>query len=538
MNFSYLAIGARLQLGFASILAIVVLVAAIGIYELDRANDATKKIVEVNIEKMDHLEEMSNSVHIVARVVRTLAILRVSDQAVQERQKIAIARDKYDDAFDALRKMPLDSEGREFVRSITEIQNATRLLNNKFVEMSSAADPGAASYLLTVAGPATNEWQNRIRNFISLQKKKSLDDAAVAEKAFREALLAMCIVTLLALLVGIILAIKISRSIIGPINTAVNLARKVAAGDLTSHVEVDPNNRSESGVLISVLAEMNSSLNGIVREVREGAVASSDNAKEIADGNLDLSNRTEQQASALEESASSLEEITAAVRQNAENASQASLLASDTVSIAERGGEAVNEVVERMASIEESSKRIVAIISVIDSIAFQTNILALNAAVEAARAGEQGRGFAVVASEVRTLAQRSATAAQEIKQLITTSVSEIASGGDLARDAGITMTKIVAAIGKVSQFVADISHANREQSTGIEQTFAAVSEIDRLTQSNAALVEQLAATAENLNERANGLSVLVRHFIVNENIPSLERSTGRSLVLHASLVKS
>ncbi|MCD2515353.1 methyl-accepting chemotaxis protein [Massilia sp. G4R7] len=535
MTFSHLTIRTRLRLGFASVLAAVVLVAGIGMYELGRANDATTHIVQANLAKIDHLEEMSDAVHVVARVIRSIALLQDQDAAARESAKIAAAREKYDVAVKGLAAMPLDEAGRDFVAKIRALQDKVLPMNDRFMEMSRAGDAGAISYLLKEAGPVTGEWQDTIREFITLQKKKSVDDAHIAAEAYDRALTLMVAVTALTLLAGGAFAYVTARSITAPMEQAVGLARTVASGDLSSTVEVDEANRSETGDLLRALADMNGSLNRIVRQVREDSGVLGEHAREIATGNLDLSSRTEQQASAIEETAASMEEISSTVKQNADNAREASDLAAGTVSIAGRGGQAVGQLVERMASIEETSAKIVDIISVIDGIAFQTNILALNAAVEAARAGEQGRGFAVVASEVRNLAQRSATAAHEIKHLITASVEEIRDGGQLARDAGATMGEIVDGIGKVAQFVTDIAGASREQSTGIEQTYAAVSEIDQITQSNAALVEELAATAQGLNDRAEALGVLVQHFRVDaQRVAAGSLSGERALVLHAA----
>jgi methyl-accepting chemotaxis protein len=288
------------------------------------------------------------------------------------------------------------------------------------------------------------------------------------------------------------------------------VAQTVASGDLSSVINV--RSSDETGLLLQALKDMNESLVRIVTRVRSGTETIVTASGQIASGNLDLSSRTEEQASSLEETASSMEELTSAVRQNADNARDAKELARSASDIASHGGEIVAQVVETMESINAASAKIVDIISVIDSIAFQTNILALNAAVEAARAGEQGRGFAVVATEVRNLAQRSAAAAKDIKTLITDSVDRIASGSVLVNKAGATMTDIVGGVTRVTDIMNDISMASDEQRAGIEQVNQAVAQMDQVTQQNAALVEEAAAAAVSLREQADELAQLVGVF--------------------------
>lgn len=300
------------------------------------------------------------------------------------------------------------------------------------------------------------------------------------------------------------------RAITGPLNTAVRLARAVAAGDLTQQVDVHSTN--EVGQLMQALKDMNDNLVKVVGQVRSGTDTVATASAQIAAGNLDLSSRTEEQASSLEETASSMEELTSTVKQNAENARQANQLVVSTADVAAKGGQVVGQVVDTMASIKSSSRKIADIIGVIDGIAFQTNILALNAAVEAARAGEQGRGFAVVASEVRNLAQRSAGAAKEIKTLIEDSVGKVDTGGKLVDEAGKTMDEIVTSVKRVTDIMSEIAAASQEQSAGIEQVNQAVAQMDEVTQQNAALVEEAAAAAESLQDQAGKLAEAVSVF--------------------------
>jgi methyl-accepting chemotaxis protein len=324
---------------------------------------------------------------------------------------------------------------------------------------------------------------------------------------------------LLTVALAAVLAWILSRSIVGPLSAAVRIARTVAAGDLRSRIE--SHSRDETGQMLEALGDMNQSLLNIVGEVRRGTDTIATATSEIARGNQDLSSRTEQQASSLEETASSMEQLTGTVKQNADNARQANQLAASASQVASKGGAVVAQVVETMHSISASSQNIVEIIAVIDGIAFQTNILALNAAVEAARAGEQGRGFAVVASEVRTLAQRSAAAAKEIKMLIDDSVGKVDAGSKLVEQAGATMEEIVGSVQRVTTIMQDIASASEEQIAGIEQINHAISQMDNVTQQNAALVEEAAAAAASLQEQAASQANVVSVFKLDDRATAM-----------------
>ncbi|WP_034295995.1 methyl-accepting chemotaxis protein [Herbaspirillum sp. RV1423] len=371
------------------------------------------------------------------------------------------------------------------------LQGATDLYNGKMLELFKQLNV-TMSKLTTlqqdVGKQLYDESQARYRTFLTMTI------AAIA----------------VGLSVAAIIGIWLVRAISGPLNKAVKVARGVADGDLTQSIEV--HSRDEAGQLMEALRTMNGRLQQIVGEVRVSTDTIATASSEIASGNLDLSARTESQAGSLEETASAMEELTSTVKQNADNARQANQLAASASQIAIEGGDVVSKVVVTMNNINDSSKKIVDIISVIDGIAFQTNILALNAAVEAARAGEQGRGFAVVASEVRSLAQRSAAAAKEIKTLIDDSVQKVGEGSKLVEQAGVTMDGVVSSVKHVTDVVGEITAASQEQSSGIEEVNRAITQMDETTQQNAALVEQAAAAAQSLQDQAQRLAQAVSVF--------------------------
>ncbi|MDB5991230.1 MAG: hypothetical protein JWQ10_2633 [Herbaspirillum sp.] len=359
---------------------------------------------------------------------------------------------------------------------------------------------------------------------IQLSKEIEHHNAGVVSNAnavYDQARIWMIAMSIGAILLGSLLSWLVTRSITRPIDRAVKVAQSVAQGDLSVQVEVK--SKDETGQLMSALKEMIASLSNIVAEVRNGTDSIATGSQQIAAGNLDLSSRTEQQAASLEETASSMEELTTTVKQNADNARQANVLAVSASDVAVKGGLVVSKVVSTMESINQSAKKIVDIISVIDGIAFQTNILALNAAVEAARAGEQGRGFAVVASEVRSLAQRSAAAAREIKTLIGDSVEKVDAGNRLVTETGSTMDEIVDSVHRVTEIMAEIMAASQEQSAGIDQVSQAIGQMDQVTQQNAALVEQAAAAAGSLEEQASRLAQVVHVFRLSDRSPQLQR---------------
>ncbi|MGI4720616.1 MAG: methyl-accepting chemotaxis protein [Janthinobacterium lividum] len=504
MNMKNLKIGQRLALGFGVILAILVLVLGTGLYNMSTLNGLIEQVVDGNNVRLDSATDMRDAQRRISIGARDL--LLTSDQAGMDAvdKTITAAWGDYDRATGVLEPMLQMAETKAIMARLAAARAKAEPLIAKALQMARAnqLDEGQA-FLVSDVIPAVNAWQDAIAEMID------------AQNASARMLLVAVGVTALVLAAAI--GFLISRSITRPMARAVEVARTVAAGDLTSAIEVS--STDETGQLLAALKDMNASLRKIVGEVRGGTDTIATASSEIAMGNLDLSARTEQQAGSLEETASSMEELTSTVKQNADNARQANGLAQTASSVARRGGAVIADVVTTMGAIKESADKIVDIIGVIDSIAFQTNILALNAAVEAARAGEQGRGFAVVASEVRTLAQRSASAAREIKALIDTSVANVGEGSRQVGQAGETMDEIVRSVARVTDIMGEISMASREQEMGIEQINQAIGEMDTVTQQNAALVEEAAAAAQSLQEQSARLAQVVSVFRLEGGAP-------------------
>ena len=510
-----LKIGHRLALGFTCVLAMVLVLAGTGIWRMHEAAQATDALVASSLRDERLLAEWRKAIELNA--VRAVASLRSNDAAQQKAlgadMTASSARaEEIQNGFVASVKEP---EMRALLDKLIATRKAYTDSRKVALQAVKAGDQAEAlRHFDADTRPKLAAYLGSIQKITEHQAAIIDAEATAIAQQYEQSRTLLLAITALAVLAGMAFSIGITRSVTKPLAEAVTLANQVADGDLSARIVSTA--RDETGALITALGRMNDNLAGLVGQVRSGADTIATAAREIASGNLDLSSRTEQQASSLEETASSMEELTATVRQNADNARQAEQLAAAASTVATQGGAVVAQVVETMGAIDTSSRRIVDIISVIDGIAFQTNILALNAAVEAARAGEQGRGFAVVATEVRSLAQKSAAAAREIKDLIGDSVNKVEAGGRLVAQAGATMQDVVASVQRVTDIMAEISAASGEQSAGIGQVNQAIAQMDQVTQQNAALVEEAAAAAESLQDQAGGLSTLVGTFRLPE----------------------
>ena len=507
INLSSWRVRTRLTVGFGAVCALLVLSVVMGLMAMGRMGKDLHSVAGVYFPRIVASANILTQTDAIAIALRNMMLN--PDAADRERQVQAIAQARQEIAkqINTLDKSVTDPDERAMVQKVQE-QRALYIIGQDALIKLIQSDQSDQSreYLTAQLRPVLAAYKSAIAALAEHEKKAivqtGMDAQSTAESA-RNTLIALGVIALLlATGLGWLITRSLSRELGGEPRTAAQVARTVAEGDFTQHIAVHTGDQSS---LMAQLASMKEGLARVVSQVRRSSESVAMASAEIAQGNNDLSARTESQASALEETAASMEHLGASVRQYAESASKANALARSASEVAVRGGEVVGQVVETMRGINDSSKKIADIISVIDGIAFQTNILALNAAVEAARAGEQGRGFAVVAGEVRSLAGRSAEAARQIKALIGASVERVDRGSALADRAGSTMQEVVQAIASVSATVGDISAASREQALGVSQVGEAVTQMDQATQQNAALVEEMAAAASSLNGQAREL---------------------------------
>jgi methyl-accepting chemotaxis protein len=504
-------IGTRLGMGFGAICVALVFTVGQGIAMLGKVNDGTNTIVTKRLPRLELTTRLLNDVNDAAISLRNIMLNEDAPDRATQREKIMATRKDAEAILAELDKTLESQHGRDLLRRQQELYVKYTTSQDQLLQLIGNNDmDGAKAFLAKDVRAVLTAFKAVISEQIEMQKDLARQDADAAAKTYADTRILMLAVGLLTLAGAGALAWWISASITRPVRRALEVANAVAAGDLTTRVE--ETSRDEMGQLLQALKTMNENLVKTVTTVRIGTEAIGTASGEVAAGNQDLSSRTEQQASSLEETASSMEELTSTVKQNADNARQANTLAEAASGVAARGGQVIHEVVSTMQQIHEASGKIVDIISVIDGIAFQTNILALNAAVEAARAGEQGRGFAVVAGEVRSLAQRSAAAAKEIKHLIDDSSDKVGTGSRLVQEAGSTMGDIVDSVRRVTDILNEITTASQEQSAGIEQINEAIVQMDTVTQQNAALVEQAAAASEAMQDQAARLSAAVAVF--------------------------
>ncbi|WP_293776417.1 methyl-accepting chemotaxis protein [uncultured Oxalicibacterium sp.] len=512
MRIANMKIGTRLGMGFGLILLLVIAMGVVGILRLENINQSSRNLIDESLVKQKTAQNwlMATSVN----ATRALALVKAGDAATQDFfQKQMSAQSKQ---IDEMQKVLQDKADNDKEKALFEAVGKQRTAyvdaRKAIITLKNAGQIAEANQQIEAKMiPALTAYVDSVRDVLAYYDSEvAVSDQTITDN-YHSGRTTLIVGALIAVLLGALIAWRLTVGITRPLREAVKVAESVAEGDLTARSSL-PVTRDETGMLLSALAAMQENLMRIVSQIRMGTDTIATASSEIASGNLDLSSRTEEQASSLEETASSMEELTSTVKQNADNARQANQLAVAASSVAAKGGTVVSQVVDTMSEINSSSRKIVDIIGVIDGIAFQTNILALNAAVEAARAGEQGRGFAVVATEVRNLAQRSAAAAKEIKALISDSVEKVDAGSKQVAEAGTTMDEIVDGVKRVADIMAEITAASQEQSDGIEQVNTAVTQMDQVTQQNAALVEEAAAAAESLQDQAKNLAQAVSVF--------------------------
>jgi methyl-accepting chemotaxis protein len=522
MNLKNLKIGTRLGLGFAVVLLLMLVIAATGMQRLASVGKATEDMMQNALVKERLANQWSNLLG--PAIVNSFAMVKATDpKAVAYFEKGRADKSALINPVQKkLEELLTSPEEKKLYAGVADARGVVLATIGKINKLKTEGKNEEAMEMAdNQFAPALTVYEEAVAKLAAYQRDRIDGLAQDIEANHTTGETTLMVLSGIALVLGALFAWRLTLGIVRPLGHAVEVAETVAAGDLSTHIEVE--SRDETGQLMHALREMNASLAKVVGEVRTGTETIATASGQIASGNQDLSSRTEEQASSLEQTAASMEELTSTVKQNADNARQANQLAVSASEVAVKGGSVVSQVVDTMGSINASSKKIVDIIGVIDGIAFQTNILALNAAVEAARAGEQGRGFAVVASEVRSLAQRSAAAAKEIKTLIGDSVEKVEEGSKQVEEAGRTMDEIVGSVKRVTDIMGEITAASQEQTSGIEQINQAITQMDQVTQQNAALVEEASAAAQSLQEQASSLVQAVSVFKLDANAVATTR---------------
>ena len=511
-----LSIGTRLTLGFGVVLALLLALTGLSQYELTHIGSINRAITQETWTKANAISTIDVTTRANARA--NLELIVNTDPLAAETllARIDTNRKVIDQALATMRPLFHTDDERQKLRQLEEVRGRyVKSFQGVGALLKGGERDAARQRLLEETLPLLDSLQDRIIEISRIQSVEMVDAGAASQQVIDGAGRMNLMLSGLAVVLGGFFAWKVTQSITVPLAQAVTVAETVARGDLGQPIRA--NTLDETGRLMRALHDMQEKLAGAVRIIRAGSETISSASGQIAAGNTDLSSRTEEQAASLEETAASMEELASTVKQNADNARQANQLAASASEIAQRGGAVVSAVVSTMGDISASSRKISEIVSVIDGIAFQTNILALNAAVEAARAGEQGKGFAVVAGEVRSLAQRSAQAAREVKALIEASVGKVAEGAEHAENAGATMQEVVASVKRVTDIMGEIAAASQEQASGIEQVNRAVSQMDEVTQQNAALVEEAAAAAGSMQDQAHALVKAVGVFRLGDD---------------------
>ncbi|MFM0039345.1 methyl-accepting chemotaxis protein [Paraburkholderia strydomiana] len=519
MTLKHLTIKNKLIAGFGMLSLIVVVVCGLSLKALSDSTEGFSSFVRGINARAEMAMQVRTAVDRRAIAARNLVLVTKPQDIDIEKADVMRAHEDVQANLKKLNEMiatatDTSDKARSLVAGINRVEAAygpvatdivNLALNNKrddaIVKMDEQCRP-----LLAALVRATDAYADYTHG----RQEQLINNYATHFQNQRNLLIA---ISLAAVALAIAACVLITRAVTGPLRVAIDVARTVAQGDLRTRIVVD--GRDETSKLLGALREMNERLTAIVGRVRDSSASIAGAARQIAAGNMDLSQRTEQQAASLQETASSMEQLTSTVKQNADNAQQGSALAANASSVAQKGSAVVGQVVNTMQDISDSSTKIADITGIIEGIAFQTNILALNAAVEAARAGEQGRGFAVVASEVRSLAQRSSSAAKEIKDLIANSVGKIRDGSTLAGEAGKTMSEVTHAVARVTDIMSEIAAASSEQSRGIEQVNLAITQMDNVTQQNAALVEEAAAASRSMEDQGQQLNEAVAFFRVS-----------------------